>query len=157
MAIAPPTVFLNDLSELPRVFDDIANEFKTGDYSQPFKEEIAPELAEQHAEGFAAATDSNGNPWAPLSPFTIRKKGHDTILVDTKSMANSIVSEGHPEHVQTISARELAWGSRDEKLPRHMSGTSRMPARPAVGVTPKTADRIAEIVADATVEILKGA
>ena len=28
--------------------------------------------------------------WAPLSPVTISKKGHDTILVDTGNMKNSV-------------------------------------------------------------------
>lgn len=40
------------------------------------------EIAKQFAQG----TDPYGKPWARLKPATIRKKGHDLILVDTNRM-----------------------------------------------------------------------
>jgi phage gpG-like protein len=149
------TIILNSLDELPTVLEGVAAQFRRADYTGAFEREIAPELAEQHAEYFASATDPFGAPWAPLAPSTIARKGHDTILIDTKAMANSIVSQNSPNHVQHISRQEMNWGSADEKLPFHQFGTSRMPARPPVGVTEAGANRIAEITADATVEILK--
>lgn len=66
-----------------------------------------------------------GTPWKPLSPVTIRKKGHDTILVETGDMRDSgFVDEGDDE---------VRVGFSDWKVPIHEFGTEDIPARPIVG------------------------
>lgn len=65
-----------------------------------------------------------GTPWKPLAPETIRKKGHDTILVEEGDMRDSgYVNDHNNELVVDV-------GYSDEKVAFHEFGTEDIPARP---------------------------
>lgn len=66
-----------------------------------------------------------GTPWTPLAPYTIWKKGHDTILVETGEMRDSGFVEEKDDEVRV--------GFSDWKVPIHEFGTEDIPARPIVG------------------------
>jgi phage gpG-like protein len=149
------TELIEDPRYLGGVFQQIENGFNGADHTDVLHG-VATDLAEDHAGFFARAQDPGGNPWPALSPRTVAHKGHSTILVDTTSMRASLLSPGHPDHVQDVESRFLVWGTSDEKGPLHMSGTSRMPARPFVGVTDQRADAVANLVADSVIEQMKG-
>lgn len=89
-----------------------------------------------------------GTPWKPLSPVTIRKKGHDTILVEEGDMRDSgFVEEG--DDVVKV-------GFSDWKVPIHEYGTEDIPPRPIVGPmrTDLRHDRLSEAVAESVEESL---
>lgn len=79
-------------------------------------------------DGFDHGTDALGRPWAPLSEETIRRKGHNQILVDTGAMRESIDAEAD-------RSRKIARiGSNSEILPYHELGVpeNNLPARPVL-------------------------
>lgn len=76
--------------------------------------------------------------WAPLKPETIaRKKGNSMVLIDTGAMFSSLkiakLSEGSVEV-------DVPFGGKNhsERVPGfHQKGTSRMPSRKIIEVTPQ--------------------
>lgn len=89
-----------------------------------------------------------GTPWRPLSPITIRKKGHDTILVEEGDMRDSGFVEERDDEVRV--------GFSDWKVPIHEYGTEDIPPRPIVGPmrTDLRHDRLAESVFESVEESL---
>lgn len=92
----------------------------------------------------------NGN-WAPLAKATIKRKGHDLILIDTK-LAYESVSPQFEEvfsiqpNKRTQYKAEVTFGSKEvypsgisvnQVMAWHQEGTARMPARPVL-VSPDT-------------------
>ena len=140
------------------VYVEIEDQFQNISYVEPLTDAIGL-LKQQHEAMFAAEVDSAGNPWPVLSPYTINRKGHDTILVETGQMKASIVDETG-DSIRDIVAegnnQGLVFGTSDEKAPRHQTGTTKMPARPPIGIQLDNIDVIANQVADLVVESLKG-
>lgn len=75
---------------------------------------IATKLAEDLQKKYKAESDFNGSPWVP-------KKGAGTLLIDTGETFGSLKSSGNTVQVAG-------------KMIYHQDGTSRLPARPIIGV-----------------------
>lgn len=87
--------------------------------------------AEDELEATEKAYDKEetvlGTPWKPLSPYTIWKKGHDTILVEEGDMRDSgFVDADAPDGSVQV-------GFSDWKVSIHEFGTEDIPPRPIVG------------------------
>ncbi len=41
---------------------------------------------------FDSGSDPYGKPWAPLKPSTVRKKGHDLVLIETNKLAAETIA-----------------------------------------------------------------
>ena len=136
-------------------FAEMQVAFDEADYTGLLRQE-EQEIAQDHASYFAQARAANGQPWPDLSPVTVAKKGHATILVDKGDLRRSLIDPAGPNHVGEVFERGLSFGTADPKAPYHQRGTSRMPARPPVGLTPERVTDIAEGVADTVVELLRG-
>ncbi len=79
---------------------------------------INAELEEQ----FASGVNAYGNPWAPLLPQTVRRKGGDSrILLRTDALAAATAA--HPSGGAGITIQSLDYGK------FHQSGTKHMVAR----------------------------
>lgn len=94
----------------------------------------------------------NGSPYAPLSPVTIKRKGHAKALYETGALTASVVGSGSG-HVELINKDSVTLGTGHEKKGRPVAsilhhGQGNIPARPFIGVTDNMADRAAELVAD---------
>ena len=76
--------------------------------------EIAAKLAEDLQQKYQAESDFNGSPWVP-------KKGSGKLLVLTGATFGSLQSSGN---VVSIAGMMIY----------HQDGTSRLPARPIIGV-----------------------
>lgn len=127
---------------------DIQQSLSNADYS----EDLTPMLnvvADQEKEMFSGQHDSNGNPWAPLKPSTIKRKGHSRILFDKGELESSLITVGGPNNIASTDRTSLIYGTSDKKAGFHMDGTDRMPARPPVGLSDETIDKITNTVADA--------
>jgi len=72
--------------------DGVATDFRNLNL-QPFARLELFELADEHARYFADASDPGGTAWPALEPSTIRRKGHDTILVDTGQLRASLTQK----------------------------------------------------------------
>ena len=87
--------------------------------------------------------------WVPLSPITIARKGHDTILIDTGNMRASVgISDVKPTRV-TVT---VPYGGKDNDpaVPvRHQLGLgTNLPQRKIVDVTPQLLERLTPIILD---------
>jgi len=142
------------IDEFATVIDGIGQQVSAMDYSETLGD-FLPTIAEQHAEMFGGEHDSNGSPWAQLAPSTVARKGHSRILFETGALMESLVSVGGENNIAESFPRGLVFGTSDEKALFHQNGTSRMPARPPVGLSEETLDKLVDRVADATVEKLK--
>ena len=143
-----------DINEFSAMLAGIGDQVAAMDYSDTL-DEFMPVIAEQHASMFGSEQDSNGSKWAELRPSTIARKGHDRILFETGALRDSLVSVGGPNNIAEAFPRGLVFGTSDEKALFHQDGTSRMPARPPVGLSEETLGKLVDRVADATVEKLK--
>lgn len=95
--------------------------------------EIAEAIADDLARKYAAGTDFNGSPWVP-------KKGDGQLLVDTGDTLSSLKNTKNLVKI----AGQMIW---------HQDGTSRLPARPIIGVGAEQ-EKIALEIATETIEKL---
>ena len=81
--------------------------------------------------GMQHTIDAQTEPWVPLSPVTIARKGHSDILLDTHVMRDSIESRYHGGTV-TIGIHADAPNNRAyvAGLQEHGSPDTGLPARP---------------------------
>lgn len=143
----------DELGKFTSVFSTLQSNSDQFAFGETF-EAISDSLVKFHQSFFANQSSPGGDRWAPLSPITIARKGHATILVETDSMRRSVAGRRHQDHIESFSTNEMSWGTKDEKAAFHQYGTSRMPARPFVGWSDESIDSAVELVADAAVEQL---
>lgn len=146
------TTIINDISELQKLFDDNASRL---DFSTSF-ESVSDMLAETHSGYFNDQADPNAIPWKPLSPATVKKKGHPIILIETNKMRSSVVNRKHANHVERTTKSGLDWGTNEEKAEWHQEGTDRVPQRQFIGWNESAIQSAAETMADVTVDLLLG-
>ena len=80
--------------------------------------------------------------WPELSPETIKRKGHDNILIDSGAMFASVrITSLQPHHVEIA----VPYGGKkhNEMVPvYHQQGTRKMPQRKIIDVTSKLTSAI---------------
>lgn len=152
------TFVIDTQEDLDRLIAEVGDDF----FGTPMRDLMEAELAEVEEierQSFASQTAANGEAWAPLKPATIRRKGHDRILMETGRLGVSLTQRGHSDAVVEIVDEPgqggFARGTSVEYAGFHQTGTKRMPARPPVGVSEEYCDGFAERAADYLVEHLK--
>lgn len=107
--------------------------------TRPVMALIARSLREMEQEVFETAGHGD---WPELAESTMRQKareGYSTapnaVLIASGDLVTSLTSES-PDHIEHISDEGLDFGTADPKAGYHMTGTSKMPARPPIMVTP---------------------
>lgn len=105
------------------VFDEVADAVEEG------IDNGLVQAAEDELDAAESAYDREetvlGTPWKPLSPITIARKGHDTILVEEGDMRDSGFVEEGEDAVRV--------GFSDWKVAIHEYGTEKIPPRPIIG------------------------
>ena len=145
---------IDSIDALGGILLDIETRVVNADYVSvlaPFQQD----LAEQHAEMFTGQHDANGNAWAPLAESTIKRKGHSRILYESGDLAASLVTVGAAHNISAVAERGSLFGTDVEYAGFLQTGTSRMPARPPVGVSEENITKLTNQIADATVEKMK--
>lgn len=144
---------ITDQAGMDSLFASVVADFNGIRY-QPVLERGLRMFAEDHRQMFAMQREPNDGPaWKPLAPSTVKRKGHDTILVETGRLKGSLTDERHSDGIREIfdnglGGAGLVFGTDVPYAHFHMTGTSRMPARPEVGAHEKTVDRFGVAVAD---------
>lgn len=111
-------------------------------------ERVLPNVREGIADNFAQSRSPDGIPWAP------RKSGGDwPLLIKTGEMMRSVTTDGGNGFTD-ISPESLTIGSHVEYYGFHEDGTSRMPARPSLGLSEDALDKVGEVLADAILDEL---
>ncbi len=148
------TESFDDVKQMGAVLLDCELRLKGADYSETL-EDFQEEIAQQNIDLFANECSSMFEDWAPLKPSTIARKGHDRILFETGRLKTSLTVVGGPGNVNKVTQRGLLFGTDVEYSIFHQTGTSRMPARPPVGLSVQLVDELANTIADAAVNKLK--
>lgn len=111
---------------------------RVGDVSPAFHE-VQDMLQGDIAEQFDSQGGSMSGGWAPLKPETIAAKaalGQDLrILHATHRLRESLTDDAGSDAIREVHADEMRFGSEVDYGGFHMSGTSKMVARPPVDTT----------------------
>jgi len=101
---------------------------------------LTNDITEEIDEGFDTGHDALGRPWTPLSPTTIRKKGHSQILVEGGTMRASLFSEVNKQE------KEAEIGFKDGKIRFHEFGAPsvNLPARPVLSPAATYGEEVAD-------------
>ncbi len=148
-----------DIEDTFSYIGDVVEDFKAIEYREAL-DQVAGHMAEKTRDNFLSQSSPSGSPWEPLSPVTVARKGHDTILVDSTAMRKSVVLRDAPHHIERIGRNasgedEIVYGTDVTYAVFHQEGTGRTPQREFLGLDEEGADDIAVIVADHIVEKLK--
>jgi phage gpG-like protein len=141
------------IASLGGVFVEIEQQFINADYSETL-EPFLRVFEGTHAAGFAAEASPSGSKWRPLSPRTIKRKGHGIILYETGRLKASLIG-ATGDSVRAVSHRGLLFGTEVPYSIFHQDGTSRLPQREHVGINDETCQSVVDAIADAVVETLK--
>ena len=148
-----PVQLIDDPQFLGGIFQELENDYNAADYRQAF-EEFLPDLIADHRSNFDGRHDPNGDPFLPLSPYTVKKKGHDQPLVETNRLRASVLNLDHPDHLGEVTDRYLTFGTDVPYGIFHQEGRG-VPQRAFVGMNEPLLENISNRVADRAVEELK--
>lgn len=112
---------------------------------------MGQQLVSDTKEGFFKEQDPDGIPWKPLK----RRKGK--ILQDTGALRTSVTSRGGKGNIERKGPTFLEWGTNIEYAKYHQGGTSRIPARPFLGIGEELGEKLEMIAADWVEEQVKRA
>jgi len=141
---------------LDDMFSAIDRDVQEIDWREFFLDQ-ADRLEGDHKTYFDEARSPRGTPWAKLAASTIRRKGHDKILIDTGRLIKSLTQRGGDairEPFVSGNMAGLVFGTSVPYAHFHMSGTRYMPARPEVGVTEERLQKLQSQVGGAVVETI---
>lgn len=113
--------------------------------------EAAPAIQRMWRKTYRAGQDPYGVKLAPLAASTIRKKGHDKILIETgESYDNTRVSTLPGAGIQLTTGEKLQW---------HLEATENRPERPMLplrGIPPAWRERLKKIAVDKARKAARG-
>jgi len=125
---------------------------------RPTFEDYLASLLKLHESFFESQSDPNGKSWQPLSPITIKKKGHGIILVEHGDLAASLTSASHTDNISDIiqegQNQGFTFGTSDEKAHWHQEGKGHNPQRQHVGTTQESVAQLTNAIADQIVDQL---
>jgi hypothetical protein len=115
--------------------EDIVEVLQNGDYSGVFRKAIY-DLESDHRRFWAGEHTPDGVPWFPLAESTVKRKGHDTILVETgklrRSMTAGLVTsngESIREIVDEGANKGFSFGTAVPYGSIHQQGGGKIPQR----------------------------
>lgn len=110
------------------------------------------DLRQSADDRWQGEVDPSGEPWQPLAEATVKKKGHDIILIETDRLRQSLASRSEDSIIELVANGNgqagISFGTAVEYSHWHMSGTTRMPARPFLGWEEDNLKHLTQRVAD---------
>lgn len=153
--ITEDTLVLNSFDEFVTMLNDMVKPVQEPKIQQPTWQSVINILQEMEQGFFASSAGPDGEAWAPLKPYTVKKKGHDIILRETYELEKGLtgqsatsVRETNPTMLEFGTSRDWAWV--------HQDGSGRIPQRMMVGMTEESINDVLEVVADAAVMMMFG-
>lgn len=132
---------------------EIEERFRSPEFSRQQWEDVIRWMEASHANYFASETSPDGEPWAELSEWTIKKKGHSKKLVELYHLLQSMTDSNAEYAIRTIEPAELEFGTSRPFAASHQFGTDRIPQREFAGVSQVGADAVGELAADAALQM----
>jgi phage gpG-like protein len=139
--------------ELRIVFAQIEEAFNHADFEKDFREEIFPAIENAEKRFFADERDPTGEKWKPLAQATVKRKGHDTILVETGRLKNSLTTPDG-DSIREALGRSANFGTFVEYAGFHQEGAG-VPQREHTGLDEPTLDKIVDTIADSLVQQIR--
>lgn len=147
-----------DESQIGQYFQrELFDSVRDMDYTKPL-EKYHGNLQKRHSIWFSVGGfgfDDEAIPWPPLSPRTIRKKGHARKLIDSGDLRRSLTQKSGKGAIRSIEKQGSLFGTSIEYAGYHMTGTANMPARPHTGADKLSVDLLMHQVADHIVKEMK--
>ena len=107
-------------------------------------------VADGFGENFQAKIDEDGMPWAPHSPFTVKKYGPHPLLDLTGRMKRAASSRGDSEHLAERMGETMRFGIKGSvtyaKYHSSKAPRKRLPRRNAIYASDKTLSRCEDII-----------
>jgi hypothetical protein len=153
-----PTV-LDGPEGLKELYANIGEDFKTINYQNYLKAELK-ELEKQHAGYWERDAGPDDQAWPELAPSTIKRKGHDTILVDKRRLKPSLAQRTGDSIRETYDEganKGLTFGTEVPYSAAHDQDVGNRPARRHVGTNENHLQKMTERAADYTLNDLKKA
>lgn len=154
------TIEIADIADLNDVLAAVDDFARKADYT-PQMQAFTQTLEAKHREYFDRDAGPSGDAWPALSPVTIARKGHDTILEDTTDLKRSLTGRTGDSVREVVrqgdadNQHAMAFGTTDKKSPRHQTGGPNLPQREHVGMDPQTLDDFVDDIADALVDAIR--
>lgn len=149
----PVKQIYESINDFGGLFVELEEAFRDADY-KPALEPHLRGIEQLHGVYFQGQRDPNGDAWTPLAPATVKRKGHDTILVETTHLASSLIRQGS-DAIRVVDDTGLTFGTSVEYATFHQTGTSRLPQRAMVGLSEQYVDNIATDISSRLIEELK--
>lgn len=149
---------IDDFDALENVVQGVVDQFGDIDYT-PELEQQQEKLQRRHQSYFEGQTNPSGRAWPALSPRTIARKGHDTILFESGRLRDSLIADS-ADSIREVTREGsgnqhgLAFGTTVPYSIFHQEPTT-LPQRQHVGLNEEATNALAEDIADATVRGLQ--
>lgn len=144
-------------AELDDLFAGVGQSLAAADW-RPYLQVELDTMRASTAQGFASEQAPDGSKWAPLAPSTVKRKGFDTILVETDRLRRSVAGETG-DSIAEIDQFENMWavtfGSEVPYGVEHLTGRDNMPARVWLGLTAATLDKSVDRALDFAMAVLR--
>ncbi len=114
-------------------------------------EDAANEASESIGNNFQRCEDSNGNPWPPHSPTTIRLHGPHPLLKLTWTMYHAATNIDDPNAIKRLEDRSIVFGISGSGVPyvnKQNEGEGIIPRREFFYIGIHELPRIDRVVAD---------
>jgi len=102
----------------------------------------------EHESYFDRDAGPDGEPWQPLAPYTIAKKGHATILEEDGILRQSLTESGSPEAIREMTLAEVVFGTSRDHAWKHQDGFGKIPQRMHTGFSQNLLDETVDLVGD---------
>lgn len=155
-SFGPGKVDIIDEDQLPAWCDWYDNEFyKLATNLRGPLEMAETALGAANAQHILTGMSPDGSQMAPLALSTIKNKGHNRPLIEEGDLLSSLV--GGPGHVENVTDTYMSTGTSDPIAAFQEYGTSRIPARPFMGIPSYADELIGELILDHIIGGLKNA
>ena len=144
-------VTINTQSEFYALLQGVVTDFSRMRF-EPLLERGFRMLEEEHGVRFALESDPDGNPWQPLAPSTIKRKGHAIRLLETGRLRGSLRDRAHADGIRQKwdewPQAGLIFGTSVPYGMFHETGGPNLPKRPFMGMAEHSLDLFTEHTAD---------
>jgi phage gpG-like protein len=155
MSLIQDSVDLKSFEAFASMLEDMAAPLRDPVLSVPTWQSVIDVLQEMERGFFASSAGPNGEPWAPLKPYTVKKKGHGIILRETYELESSLIGVSGTS-IREIQPKQLEFGTNRAWAWKHQEGFGRIPQRMFLGMTDEATEEVVDIVADAAVRMMFG-
>lgn len=155
MTLIQDSIELESFEAFRQMLDEMIQPIANPTITSNTWQQVIDVLQEMERGFFASSAGPTGEAWAPLSPVTIKKKGHGIILRETYELEASLIGSSTTS-IRRTTDKELEFGTSREWAWIHQNGGVKMPQREFLGINDDGMEKVLDVVADAAVRMMFG-